>query len=188
MEALFTASEMVLVSADRHKLTERARGGDRGAALALDLLSKPERALATTLTATNAFVVLSSVVVPPRAPAGGGGRGGGGAVSAPVGGDPADAGACDPGGAYAAAAGKPGGRVGRRAPRAGDGAACVPFRREEGDGCVPPPRAGGGAAGTRRCCPIEAGIRDTPCTASGSTIWSGTSTCWTSRGSSRTPP
>lgn len=63
MEALFTASEMVLVSADRNKLNERARGGDRGAALAEDLLSKPERALATTLTATNVFVVLSSVVV-----------------------------------------------------------------------------------------------------------------------------
>jgi CBS domain containing-hemolysin-like protein len=66
MEALFTASEMVLVSADRNKLTERARGGDRGAVLALALLSKPERALATTLTATNVFVVLSSVVVTSR--------------------------------------------------------------------------------------------------------------------------
>ena len=66
MEALFTASEMVLVSADRHKLTERSRRGDRGADLALDLLSKPERPLATTLTATNVFVVLSSVVVTSR--------------------------------------------------------------------------------------------------------------------------
>ena len=45
MEALFTASEMVLVSADRNKLNERSRRGDRGAKLALDLLSKPERAL-----------------------------------------------------------------------------------------------------------------------------------------------
>ena len=66
MEALFTGAEMVLVSADRHKLTERSRQGDRGAGLALDLLSKPERALATTLTATNVFVVLSSVVVTSR--------------------------------------------------------------------------------------------------------------------------
>jgi len=66
MEAFFTGAEMVLVSADRHKLTERSRGGDRGAGLALDLLSKPERALATTLTATNVFVVLSSVVVTSR--------------------------------------------------------------------------------------------------------------------------
>src|SRR3990172_8596469 len=63
MEALFTASEMVLVSADRHKLTERARGGDRGAALALDLLSKPERALATTLTAALVAVGLVTPLV-----------------------------------------------------------------------------------------------------------------------------
>jgi len=66
MEALFTGSEMVLISADRNRLAERSRRGDRGAALALDLLSKPERALATTLTATNVFVVLSSVVVTSR--------------------------------------------------------------------------------------------------------------------------
>ncbi|HEY5190690.1 MAG TPA: DUF21 domain-containing protein, partial [Candidatus Deferrimicrobium sp.] len=66
MEALFTGAEMVLVSADRHKLTEWSRRGDRGAKLALDLLSKPERALATTLTATNVFIVLSSVVVTSR--------------------------------------------------------------------------------------------------------------------------
>ncbi|HLN91447.1 MAG TPA: DUF21 domain-containing protein, partial [Patescibacteria group bacterium] len=66
MEALFTGSEMVLVSADRNKLTERSRRGDRGAGLALELLSKPERPLATTLTATNVFIVLSSVVVTSR--------------------------------------------------------------------------------------------------------------------------
>src|SRR3990172_3001268 len=66
MEALFTGSEMALVSADRHKLTERSRRGDRGAKRALDFLAKPERALAITLTATNVFVVFSSVVVPSR--------------------------------------------------------------------------------------------------------------------------
>lgn len=66
MEALFTASEMVLVSADRSKLNERSRRGDRGADLAIALLTKPERALAITLTATNVFVVLSSVVVTSR--------------------------------------------------------------------------------------------------------------------------
>ena len=59
--------------------------------------------------------------------------------------DSADAGARYPGGAFAAAAGEPGRRVGRRAPRADDGAAGVPLRREEGGGCVPPPRAGDGA-------------------------------------------
>src|SRR5512145_1206878 len=62
MEALFTGSEMVLVSADRHKLTERARRGDRGAAIALDLLARPDRTLATTLTGTDLFVVLNTVI------------------------------------------------------------------------------------------------------------------------------
>ena len=66
MEGIFTGAEMVLVSADRHKLNDRSRRGDRGARLALDLLSKPERPLATTLTATNVFVVLSSVAVTSR--------------------------------------------------------------------------------------------------------------------------
>jgi CBS domain containing-hemolysin-like protein len=66
MEGLFTGAEMVLVSADRHKLTERSRRGDRSARFVLDLLSKPERPLAVTLTATNLFVVLSSVVVTSR--------------------------------------------------------------------------------------------------------------------------
>lgn len=62
MEGLFTGAEMVLISADRHKLTERARSGERGARIALDLLSRPDRALATTLTGTDLFVVLSSVI------------------------------------------------------------------------------------------------------------------------------
>jgi len=63
LEGLFTGSEMVLVSADRHRLQERARRGERGAKLALLLLERPDRVLATTLTATNVFVVLSTVMV-----------------------------------------------------------------------------------------------------------------------------
>ncbi|PWB64689.1 MAG: hypothetical protein C3F14_06320 [Deltaproteobacteria bacterium] len=62
MEGLFTGSEMVLISANRHKLTERARSGERGARIALDLLSRPDRTLATTLTGTDLFVVLSTVI------------------------------------------------------------------------------------------------------------------------------
>ncbi len=62
MEGLFTGSEMVLVSADRHKLTEKARRGDRGAEIAIDLLSRPDRTLATTLTGTDLFVVLNTVI------------------------------------------------------------------------------------------------------------------------------
>lgn len=62
MEGLFTGAEMVLISADRHKLTERARSGDAGAQIALDLLSRPDRTLATTLSGTDLFVVLSTVL------------------------------------------------------------------------------------------------------------------------------
>ena len=62
MEGLFTGAEMVLVSADRHKLTDGLRRGERGAATALALLEHPDRALATTLTGTNIFVVLSTVL------------------------------------------------------------------------------------------------------------------------------
>jgi CBS domain containing-hemolysin-like protein len=66
MEGIFTGAEMVLVSADRHKLNERARRGDAGARIALDLLEHPERAIATTLTGTNIFVVLSTVLTTSR--------------------------------------------------------------------------------------------------------------------------
>ncbi len=62
MEGMFTGAEMVLVSADRHKLMDRSRRGERGAAIALKLLEHPDRALATTLTGTNIFVVLSTVL------------------------------------------------------------------------------------------------------------------------------
>src|SRR5512134_1500999 len=62
MEGLFTGAEMVLISADRHKLNERARSGRRGAQIAMELLSRPDRTLATTLTGTDLFVVLTTVL------------------------------------------------------------------------------------------------------------------------------
>ncbi len=62
MQALFNGAEIVLVSADRHRLSERSRSGERGAATALKLLEHPDRALATTLTGTNIFVVLGTVL------------------------------------------------------------------------------------------------------------------------------
>ena len=61
MEGLFTGSEMVLVSADRHRLGERAKRGEKGAKIALDLLARPDRTLATTLTGTDLFIVLNTV-------------------------------------------------------------------------------------------------------------------------------
>jgi len=63
MEGLFTGAEMVLVSADRVRLAGRARRGERGARVALDLLARPDRALATTLSGTNLFVVLLGVLL-----------------------------------------------------------------------------------------------------------------------------
>lgn len=62
MDGLFSLAEMALVAADRHKLTERARRGDRGATIALRLLEQPDRALATTLTGTNLCIVLATVL------------------------------------------------------------------------------------------------------------------------------
>ncbi len=62
LQGLFNGAEMILVAADRHKLAERARRGVRGASVALRLLENPDRALATTLTGTNIFVVLATVL------------------------------------------------------------------------------------------------------------------------------
>jgi putative hemolysin len=62
MQALYNAAEIILVSADRHKLADRSRSGESGATIALKLLEHPDRALATTLTGTNIFVVLGTVL------------------------------------------------------------------------------------------------------------------------------
>ena len=62
MEGLFTGSEMVLVSADRHRLTERARRGDPSAIAAERLLERPDVAIATTNCGANIFVALSTVI------------------------------------------------------------------------------------------------------------------------------
>ena len=62
MQALFNGAEIILVSADRHKLADRSRSGERGAASALELLEHPDRALATTLAGQNIFVVLGTVL------------------------------------------------------------------------------------------------------------------------------
>jgi CBS domain containing-hemolysin-like protein len=61
MQGIYEGAEMVLVSADRYRLKERALRGERGAKLALSLLAQPDRVLATTLTTTNIFIVLGSV-------------------------------------------------------------------------------------------------------------------------------
>lgn len=62
MQALYNAAEIILVSADRYKLADLSRSGGRGAKTALALLEHPDRALATTLTGSNIFVVLGTVL------------------------------------------------------------------------------------------------------------------------------
>jgi CBS domain containing-hemolysin-like protein len=66
LQGIYEGSEMVLISADRHRLKERSLRGERGAKLALSLLSRPDRVLATTLTTTNIFIVLGSVLATSR--------------------------------------------------------------------------------------------------------------------------
>lgn len=59
-EAFFALSEIALISANRERLRARAEGGSMASALALRLLTNPERVLATTLIATNLCLVGSS--------------------------------------------------------------------------------------------------------------------------------
>jgi len=61
-QGLFEGAEMVLVSADRNRLKERASRGERGAELALSILARPDRILATTLTTSNVFIVSGSII------------------------------------------------------------------------------------------------------------------------------
>lgn len=62
-EGFFSGAEIGLVSADRNKLRHAAAKGSRGAALALDMLERPEWLLSTTLVGTNIAVVTNTTVV-----------------------------------------------------------------------------------------------------------------------------
>jgi CBS domain containing-hemolysin-like protein len=57
LKGFFSGSEIALINADRIKLSHRARQGDRGARLVLELLKHPERLLTTTLVGTNISTV-----------------------------------------------------------------------------------------------------------------------------------
>jgi len=57
LQGFFSGSEIALVHADRLRLQHLANKGNRGAALALKLLHKPEVMLGTTLVGTNLSVV-----------------------------------------------------------------------------------------------------------------------------------
>jgi len=62
MEALFSGSEIAVISADQMKLRHDAAKGSRGARLALKMLKKPDWLLATTLVGTNLAVVANTTL------------------------------------------------------------------------------------------------------------------------------
>lgn len=61
MEGFFSGSEMALISADRLALHKLARAGNKGARLAIKLISRPERILATTLVGTQLCVAFEAI-------------------------------------------------------------------------------------------------------------------------------
>ncbi|MFP3867512.1 MAG: hemolysin family protein [Desulfobacteraceae bacterium] len=63
LEAFFSSSEIALVAANRRRLQHLADKGQRRAALALKLLSKPERLFATTLVGANLAEICNTVLV-----------------------------------------------------------------------------------------------------------------------------
>lgn len=63
LEALFSSSEIALVSADRAHIRRLAASGHRGARYVETFLTQPSRLLATTLLGTQISVVTSTVVI-----------------------------------------------------------------------------------------------------------------------------
>ncbi len=62
MEGFFSGSEIGVVSADRLKLRHMAAQGNSGAKLAVEMLSKPEWLLSTTLVGTNIAIVTNTTL------------------------------------------------------------------------------------------------------------------------------
>ncbi|RMG57500.1 MAG: HlyC/CorC family transporter [Deltaproteobacteria bacterium] len=62
MEGLFTGSEIAVISVDRGYLKEMAASGRRFAKIGLEMLEKPERIFATSLTGTDLFVVANTII------------------------------------------------------------------------------------------------------------------------------
>jgi CBS domain containing-hemolysin-like protein len=58
LKGFFSGSEIALVNADKIKLSHRAKQGNRGARLVLELFARPERLLTTTLIGTNISTVV----------------------------------------------------------------------------------------------------------------------------------
>ncbi len=62
MEGLFTGSEIAIISVDRGYLKEMAKGGRKFAQIGLEMLEKPEKIFATSLTGTDLFVVANTII------------------------------------------------------------------------------------------------------------------------------
>lgn len=60
LQALFSASEIAFISTNLLKLKHRTHRGDKKAQVAFELISNPEKFLATTLVGTNFSVIVSS--------------------------------------------------------------------------------------------------------------------------------
>jgi CBS domain containing-hemolysin-like protein len=58
LKGFFSGSEIALVNADKIKLAHRAKQGNRGARLVVDLFKRPEQLLTTTLIGTNISTVV----------------------------------------------------------------------------------------------------------------------------------
>jgi putative hemolysin len=63
LEGFFSGSEIALLAADKLTLKRNARNGQRGARFALELVSRPERVLSTTLLMTNLCVTAISALI-----------------------------------------------------------------------------------------------------------------------------
>lgn len=62
VEGLFAATEMALLSANRHRLQVRANEGERGAIRAIGFLEREDRLIATCLVGTNLALVAGSTL------------------------------------------------------------------------------------------------------------------------------
>ncbi|MGZ3699339.1 MAG: hemolysin family protein [Bdellovibrionota bacterium] len=63
LEGFFSGSEIALLSADKLLLKKQARQGERGATLAMELATHPERILSTTLLMTSLSVISISALI-----------------------------------------------------------------------------------------------------------------------------
>lgn len=63
LEGFFSAAEISLISANHRRLTRRAEEGHRGARIALRLLKRPERMVATCLVGSNLAEISNTILV-----------------------------------------------------------------------------------------------------------------------------